>query len=85
MAVQFYTFNEAFAEMTAVLAGGLVIGFAVAGRAARRKVARLAGLTAIAYAGARRAGGAVPDLLAAALPGRADQAGVRFLAAVRCG
>jgi hypothetical protein len=35
-----------------VLAGGLVIGFAVAGRAARRTVARLAGLTAIAYVGA---------------------------------
>jgi hypothetical protein len=52
MALQFYTFNEAFAEMTAVLAGGLVIGLAVAGRAAWRKVARLAGLTAIAYAGA---------------------------------
>ena len=34
MAVEFYTFNEAFAEMTAVWAGGLVIGFAVAGRAA---------------------------------------------------
>jgi len=52
MAVQFYTFNEAFAEMTAVWAGGLVIGFAVAGRAAWRRVARLAGLAAIAYVGA---------------------------------
>jgi hypothetical protein len=52
MAVQFYTFNEGFAEMTAVLAGVLVIGVAVAGRAAWRKAARLAGLTAIAYAGA---------------------------------
>ena len=44
MAVQFYTFNEAFAEMTAVWTGALVAGFAVAGRSARRKVARLAGL-----------------------------------------
>jgi hypothetical protein len=51
MAVEFYTFNEAFAEMTVVWAGALLIGLAVAGRAARRKVARLAGLTAIAYAG----------------------------------
>jgi hypothetical protein len=51
LALQFYTFNEAFAEMTAVMAGALVIGFAVAGRAARGKAARLAGLTAIAYAG----------------------------------
>jgi hypothetical protein len=50
MAVQFYTFNESFAEMTAVLAGVLVIGVAVAGRAAWRKAVRLAGLTAIAYA-----------------------------------
>ena len=52
LALQFYTFNENFAELTPVLAGGLVIGFAVAGRGARRKVLRLAGLTAIAYAGA---------------------------------
>ena len=52
LAVQFYTFNENFAELTAVLAGGLVIGFAVAGGAWRRQVLRLAGLTAIGYAGA---------------------------------
>ena len=52
MAVEFYTFNEAFAEMTAVLAAGLLIGFAVAGRASRGAVARLAGLTGIAFAGA---------------------------------
>jgi hypothetical protein len=52
MAVEFYTFNEAFAEMTAVWAGALVIGLVVAGRAAWRKVGRFAGLTAIAYAGA---------------------------------
>jgi hypothetical protein len=52
MAVQFYTFNEAFAEMTVVWAGGLLIGFAIAGRGARRKVARLGGLTAVAYTGA---------------------------------
>jgi hypothetical protein len=52
MALQFYTFNEAFAEMAAVGAGALVIGFAVAGRAAWRTVARLAGLSAIAFVGA---------------------------------
>jgi hypothetical protein len=52
MAVEFYTFNEAFAGMTAAWAGALVIGFAVAGRAARLKVARLGLLTAVAYAGA---------------------------------
>ena len=52
MALEFYTFNEAFADMTAAWAGALVIGFAVAGRAARLKMARLALLTAIAYAGA---------------------------------
>jgi hypothetical protein len=52
MALEFYTFNEAFADMTAVLAGALVIGFVVAGRATWRKVARLALHTAIAYVGA---------------------------------
>jgi hypothetical protein len=61
MAVEFYTFNEAFFDMTVVLAGGLVIGLAVAGRAAWRKAARLAGLTAIAYAGALAA--AAPYLI----------------------
>ena len=82
MAVQFYTFNEAFADMTAVWAGALVIGLAVAGRAAWRKVARLAGLTAIAFAGAVIAGGTVPALLATALPGRAVAAAARLLPAV---
>jgi hypothetical protein len=52
LAVQFYTFNEGFFDLTAVLVGSLVIGFAIAGRGARRRVARLAGLTAIAYVGA---------------------------------
>jgi hypothetical protein len=52
MALQFYTFNEAFFEMTAVGAGALVIGFAVAGRAEWPKLARLTGWTAVAYAGA---------------------------------
>ena len=52
MAAEFYTFNEAFADMTVVWAGGLVIGFVVAGRAAWPKVARLGLLAAIAYVGA---------------------------------
>jgi hypothetical protein len=52
MAAQFYVFNEGFAELTIAVAGGLVIGFAVAGRERRRTVARLAGLTAAAYTGA---------------------------------
>jgi hypothetical protein len=52
MTVEFYTFNEAFVDMTVVWAGALVIGFAVAGRAAWGKVARLACLTAGAYTGA---------------------------------
>jgi len=52
MAVEFYTFNEAFFDMTMVWAGGLVIGFAVAGRGQWRKVARLARLSGIAYAAA---------------------------------
>jgi hypothetical protein len=52
LAVQFYTFNEAFADLTVVFAAALVVGFAVAERPARRKVARLAGLTSLAYLGA---------------------------------
>ena len=38
--------------MTVLLAAALVIGYAVAGPADRRTVARLATLTAVAYAGA---------------------------------
>jgi hypothetical protein len=49
MAAEFYVFNEAFAEMTAVWAAGLLIGFAVARPDARRTVARLAGLVAVAW------------------------------------
>jgi len=52
MAAEFYTFNEAFFDLTLAVAGGLVIGFAVAGRDRWRKVARLAGLAGIAYAAA---------------------------------
>jgi hypothetical protein len=52
LALQFYTFDENFAELTAVLAAGLAIGFVVADRKSRRKVLWLAGLTAIAYVGA---------------------------------
>ncbi|HET9079928.1 MAG TPA: hypothetical protein VFO01_05370 [Trebonia sp.] len=52
MALEFYTFNEAFADMTIVAAGTLVIGFLVAGRHGRAKVARLAWRTAVAYAAA---------------------------------
>jgi hypothetical protein len=52
MAVEFYTFTEAFLDMTLVWAGGLAIGFAVAGPGVRRKVARLAALAGVAYAGA---------------------------------
>jgi hypothetical protein len=52
MAFQFYTFNEAFAEMTAVWVGALAIGCAVGGRPVRLQVARLSGLVGIAYLGA---------------------------------
>ena len=52
LALQFYTFTEAFFDVTLVIAAALVIGFAVAGRAARPTVARLAGLIAISYVGA---------------------------------
>ena len=66
MALEFYTFNEAFFDLTAVLAGGLVIGWAVAGRGgpgpggpARRADRRR-------LRGRRRGGGALPVLRAAA-------------------
>ena len=52
IALEFYTFVEAFAEMTLVWVAALLIGFAVASRDTRLKVARLALLTAIAYVAA---------------------------------
>lgn len=52
IALEFYTFVEAFAEMTLMWVAALVIGFAVAGRAAWSKVGRLALQTLIAYLGA---------------------------------
>ena len=52
LALEFYTFTEGFFDLTMVLAAALVIGVAVAGRAARRTVARLAGLMAVSYVGA---------------------------------
>jgi hypothetical protein len=52
LAAEFYTFIEAFAELTITSVVALVIGFIVAGRAAWPKVARLAVLTAISYVGA---------------------------------
>jgi hypothetical protein len=52
LAAEFYTFVEAFTEVTMLSVVALVLGFAVAGRANWPKVARLAVLTAIAYVGA---------------------------------
>lgn len=52
LALEFYTFVEAFAELTMLWVAALVIGFVIAGRAEWRKVARLAVHTAIAYVGA---------------------------------
>jgi hypothetical protein len=52
LALEFYTFTEYFFDVTLVTAAALVIGFAVAGRATRRTVVRLAELIAVAYAGA---------------------------------
>jgi len=49
MAAEFYVFEETFAEMTALGAAALVIGFALARPADRRAVARLAWLTAVAW------------------------------------
>jgi hypothetical protein len=48
LAVEFYISDEAFAEVVALWAVGLLIGFAVARPADRRIVARLAGLVGVA-------------------------------------
>jgi hypothetical protein len=50
MAVQFYLFLETFADLTAVLAVSLVVAIAVAGRARRSEVLRLARYLGYAYA-----------------------------------
>jgi dolichyl-phosphate beta-glucosyltransferase len=50
LAVEFYTFTEAFADLTIVGAAALAIGFLVAGRAAWRTMGKLTLHTAIAYA-----------------------------------
>jgi hypothetical protein len=52
LALEFYSFTEYFFDVTLVILATLVTGFAVARRTARRTVARLGGLIAIAYAGA---------------------------------
>lgn len=52
LALEFYLFIEAFAEVTAMLAAALAIGFVVAGRATRPRVLLLARLTGVAYLGA---------------------------------
>ena len=52
LALEFYTFTEGFLDETLLILVALVAGFAVAGPVARRTVTRLAGLVAIAYAGA---------------------------------
>ncbi|HET9893460.1 MAG TPA: hypothetical protein VFQ44_00750 [Streptosporangiaceae bacterium] len=49
MAAQFYLFIETFAGLTVVLAVALAAGYALAGRRRRPVVARLIGLTGLAY------------------------------------
>jgi hypothetical protein len=80
MALEFYTFDEAFFEMTVILAGGLVLGCAVAGRRRLLKALQLAGLTAIAYAVA--VGAALPYLDRLILPSSDKLLGFRPLVAV---
>lgn len=52
VAAEFYTFVEAFTDLTMLAVIALVLGFVVVARDARPKVARLAVYSAIAYAGA---------------------------------
>jgi hypothetical protein len=49
MAVQFYLFLETFADLTAILVIAIIVGYALAGRAHRRDVARLAVSLGLAY------------------------------------
>ncbi|MFZ0047830.1 MAG: hypothetical protein WAL16_18455, partial [Streptosporangiaceae bacterium] len=60
MAVQFYLFEETFADLTAILIMALVVAFLLAGPEHRQAVLRLAKVTGIAYAAALVA--AVPYL-----------------------
>jgi hypothetical protein len=50
MALQFYLFLETFADLTALLIIGLLVGYAVAGKAGRPQIARLSRLTGLAFA-----------------------------------
>ena len=50
MTLQFYLFLETFADLTAVLAIGLLVGYALAGKPGRAQVGRLARLTGVAFA-----------------------------------
>jgi hypothetical protein len=50
MALQFYLFLETFADMTALLAVSLILGFALAGREGRPAILRMAKVCAVAYA-----------------------------------
>jgi hypothetical protein len=49
MALQFYLMMETFADLTAILAVSLLVGFAVAGREARPAVVRLGKFLGLAY------------------------------------
>jgi len=52
IALEFYTFVEAFAEMSLIWVAALALGFGLAGRELRPRVARLARHTLIAFLGA---------------------------------
>jgi hypothetical protein len=49
MALQFYLMVETFADLTAILAVSLLVGFALAGPAGRPEIARLARVVGLAY------------------------------------
>ncbi len=50
MTIQFYLFVETFADLTAILAISLLLGFALAGRSGRPEILRLAKVAALALA-----------------------------------
>src|SRR5262249_43714287 len=53
IALEFYTFIEAFADMSLLWVAALALGFGLAGRELRPRVVQLAKYTAIAFVGAR--------------------------------
>ena len=64
MALQFYLFEETFADLTGILLVAFVLGLVIAGRAHRPEVLRMARVVGIAYGIAARARRPLPGVCA---------------------